>query len=211
MRVLVLLFLLLAAGCTHFEYDLTQPPDLAQHIGTKDDVVAKMDPLEYRFRSYEDHLVIRIFNPTSDPIHLLGDKSAAVDPNGESHRLCGATIESHSFVKLILPPAPRYMDAYASSDRADDDQPIYLMTSGGHCHTHAHFHNSVFVGGWGWGYYDPWYWDYWGPRYYVLYDSGDSGYWTWKGETEARLALSFERNGETFRDEFAFRRMQVKG
>ena len=88
----MLLFLFLAVGCTHFEYDLTQPADMAQHIGLKDDVVAKIDPLEYRFRSYEDHLVLRIYNPTNDPIRLIGDQSSAVDPKQQSHPLRSATI-----------------------------------------------------------------------------------------------------------------------
>src|SRR3954466_12994253 len=106
MRFALLLSLLLATGCTHFEYELVRPADFAQHIGTKEDVTVSLDPLEYRFRSYEDHLVIRIYNPTDEPIKLIGDESSTVDPQGQSHPLRGAPTESPSFVKLILPPAP---------------------------------------------------------------------------------------------------------
>jgi len=217
MRVALLLSLLLAAGCTHYEYDLTRPPDLAQHIGTKEDVIATIDPLEYRFRSYEDHLVIRIFNPTDDPIQLLGDQSSVVDPKGQSHPLRGATIESHSFVKLILPPPPPDVAPYygpgigvgfgMSANASPDNHPIYLDIDRG-----RHFHRGLhrdFIGGWGWSYWDPWYYDYYGPRYYVVYDN-DTSYWDWRGETEVRLALAFSRNGKTFRDEFEFRRVKMK-
>jgi len=31
-------------------------------IGTKADEVVRLDPLEYRLRSYDDHLVMQIFN-----------------------------------------------------------------------------------------------------------------------------------------------------
>ncbi len=216
MRVPLLLTLLLAVGCTHYEYDLVRPSDLAQHIGSKEDVIAALDPLEFRFRSYEDHLVIRIFNPTDDPIHVLGGRSSVVDPKGQSHPIRDATIESHSFVKLILPPPPPYVashppgtdeDVGMSPEIADDNHPVYLMNGGD-----GHFQgvHREFIGGWGWSYYDPWYCDCYAPRYYVLYDADDTTYWDWHGETRARLALSFERNGKTYRDEFEFQRVKVK-
>ena len=96
-----------------------------------------------------------------------------------------------------------------SAAARDADQPIYLTTSGGgRCRSHFH---RAFIGGQGWDYYDPWYGDYYAPRYYVLYDASDTTYWIWSGETAARLALTFERDGKTFRDEFEFRRVKVKG
>jgi len=219
MRWLTLLSLFLAVGCAHYEYDITRPADLAQHVGTKQDVTATLDPLEYRFRSYEDHLIVRIFNPTDDPIQLLGEQSAAVDPKGQSHPLHSATIESHSFVKLILPPPPPYVEPYgptiglgfgmsADAGASRTDHPIYLDVHGRGGHFH-HFHRE-FIGGWGWNYWDPWYDDFYGPRYYVLYDGDDTTYWNWKGETEVRLALAFQHNDKTFRDEFEFRRVKMK-
>ena len=217
MRVPMLLsVLLLAVGCTHYEYDLTRPADFAQHIGVKEDVTMSLDPLEYRFRSYEDHLIIRIYNPTDDPIQLLGPQSSVVDPKSQSHPLRSATIESHSFVKLILPPPPPYVEAYGPTigvgfgmraKSANDDHPIYLMMDGGR---RFHRFHREFIGGWGWSYWDPWYYDYYAPRYYVLYDENDTTYWDWKGETEVRMALAYQRNGKTFRDEFEFRRVKVK-
>lgn len=214
MRVPLLLSLLLMVGCTHYEYDLTRPADVAQHIGAKSDVTVTLDPLEYRFRSYEDYLVIRVYNPTDDPIQLLGAQSSVVDPKGQSHPLRGATIESHSFIKLILPPVPMYAEPTGPTigiglgvraESAQIDHPVYLMSRGhgGGGHFHRHFVGGV-------GYYDPWYYDGYAPRYYVLYDENDTTFWQWRGDGEVRLALAFERNGKTFRDEFAFQRVKVK-
>ena len=36
-----------ALGCAHYEYELTDPPDLARHIG-KDEQRINLDPLSYR-------------------------------------------------------------------------------------------------------------------------------------------------------------------
>jgi hypothetical protein len=138
-----------------------------------------------------------------------------VDPGGQSHPLRSATIESHSFVKLILPPVPVYVDPYGpsigigfgtSTQRSDADHPLYLMNDGWH---HHHF-NHGFGHYYAWSYWDPWYYDYYAPRYYVLYDENDATYWNWRGEGEARASLAYERNDKTFRDEFVFRRVKMK-
>src|SRR4051812_3040367 len=85
----VLLFggLLTFTGCAHYEYDLVEPADVAQHVGTKQSVVVPMEPLRYEARSVEDRLVLFIFNESDAPVKLLGDDSFAVDPRGESHPL----------------------------------------------------------------------------------------------------------------------------
>ena len=57
--VLLALFCLLPVGCTHYEYDLSRPTELATHIGTKTDVIVTRDALEYRLIAYEDHLIMR--------------------------------------------------------------------------------------------------------------------------------------------------------
>src|ERR1700716_1246796 len=68
----VFCILLLSSGCATYEYDLTRPEQFATHIGRKQDVRITIDPLEYRFRTADNRLVIRIFNPTKDPIELSG-------------------------------------------------------------------------------------------------------------------------------------------
>src|SRR4051812_15880749 len=93
-----------AGGCTHYEYDLTAPPELTRHIGAKSDELIRIDPLEYRLRTVEDRLVLSIFNTTDQPITLLGDRSYTVSPAGQSHPLRGQTIAPHAYIRIILPP-----------------------------------------------------------------------------------------------------------
>src|SRR5450432_2095764 len=106
MRRLTYLIVLLLAGCASYEYDITRPPELATHIGSKTEAIVPRDPLEYRLIAVEDRLVMNIYNPTDDTITLVGPQSSVVDPNGQSHPLRTQTMASHSFVKLILPPQP---------------------------------------------------------------------------------------------------------
>lgn len=108
-RPLGMLLLLLACfmgGCVRYEYDIVQPPELRQHVGANADVVFSRTPLVYRLRSYENHLVIQVQNPTPQPIQLLGGQSYIVDPQGQSHPLAMVTIAPQAFIKLILPPVP---------------------------------------------------------------------------------------------------------
>jgi hypothetical protein len=97
---------MLLGGCAHYEYDILQPAELAGHTGSDSDTVIARDPLIYRMRSYENYLIIRLYNPTADPIRILGDRSYIVDPQGQSHPVPSQTIGPHAFIKLILPPLP---------------------------------------------------------------------------------------------------------
>src|SRR2546423_4948738 len=106
MRIASVLLLTFLTGCTHYEYDLTQPPELARHIGSKSEVIVPRDPVDYRLRTYEDVLVMRVVNPTDDLIELLGDQSVVVDPRGQSHPLRRQAIAPHSYIKLRFPPPP---------------------------------------------------------------------------------------------------------
>jgi len=198
MRILLATFLLVSVGCTHYEFDLVQPSNVATHIGTKADSVVALEPLEYRFRAYEDHLIVRAFNPTEDPIELLGAQSSVVDPNGQSHPLRGATIEPHSFIQLVLPPVPGVY--------VQPGPNIGISIGGGYGYHHGHGHRHYGYYGW---YRYPYYY-YCEPRYLVVYDSGDQ-YWDWRGDnTAVRMALSYVRNGKNFRDEFEIGRVKVK-
>src|SRR3954453_12085832 len=94
-----------ASGCAHAGYDLVPPPYLAEHIAKDKWVAVQVPPLEYRMTAYEDHLILRAYNPTDEPITLLADQSTVVDPGGQSHPLPvrDQTILPRSYVKLILP------------------------------------------------------------------------------------------------------------
>lgn len=92
-----------SGGCANVEYDLIQPPALAQHIGPKT-LTVRREPLEYRLTSDEGHLVVQIYNRSAVPITLLGGSSTIVDPDGQSHPLSSRVMAPQSFIKLILPP-----------------------------------------------------------------------------------------------------------
>jgi hypothetical protein len=179
MRHFFCTLILALTGCAHYEFDLVQPPPLAQHIGDSQMRVVKVDPLEYRMQSAENRLVIEIFNPTQESIVLLGRLSSVVDPVGESHPLMDRAIPPGSFIKLILPPMPPEAEANgptvnigfgASSGRRDsDDQPVYLDT---------------------------------------VY-AGNPYLWNWPGEGDVRLSLIFQRGNANFRQEFTFHKRKM--
>src|SRR4051794_2711252 len=102
---LVFLFSLAAGGgCARYEYELVQPADVAQHIGTKQPLSIPMEPLRYEAITASDRLVLFVFNDTDDVVKLLGDDSFAVDQRGESHPLPTRSIAPGTSSKLIFPP-----------------------------------------------------------------------------------------------------------
>lgn len=178
----------LAGGCTSYEYDIVRPTELAKHVGSTDWVTVRQDPLEYRFFTSENRLVVQVYNRTADAVRLVGDRSVAVDPDGQSHPLKSQTIAAGTFVKLILPPMP---------NRVERSGPSFGIGVGvGYGRTNR------------FGYDDPYWADE--PRYYSVVDPNDTSYWEWNGDKgEARLTLAFERDGKPFTHEFAFTRRRV--
>ena len=181
------------AGCARYEYDIVSPSEMAQHVGKKNDVVLSRDPLQYRLISGDNHLIMRIFNPTSDRVQLLGSQSVAVDPQGQSHPLRSQTIAPHSFVKLILPPM---LPEVAPSG------PVIGIGIGA---------GFGYAGPFGMGYYDPLYDPMWErPRYYAVYDTENTYYWDWSDEGDVRLTLVFQRDDQKpFSQEFVFHRRKM--
>ena len=179
----ILLLSALSTGCAHYEYDLVRPPDLAQHIGSNEDAVVTVQPLRYRMRTVDDSLVVRIYNSTTQPVQLLGGQSTAVDPQGQSHPLHTQSIAPNSFIKLILPPP------------APDVQPSGPTIG---------FGLGVGRGFYGGGAYDAWGDPY--PRAYAN-PAASPYYWTWPGEGDARLELTFQTaNQPIFTQSFLFHR-----
>ena len=186
----ILMLVSVLTGCARYEYDLTAPPELARHISAKSEEVLQVRPLEYRLLAVEDWLVMNIFNPTDDPIALLGDRSYVVAPSGQSHPLRSQTIAPHTFIKLILPPMrPFYRDSGATFG-------IGIGLSSGYGYR-------------GYRGYDPFFYDYTEPRYYTYYDPSDATYWNWEGESDVRLHLVFERGEETIGQDFGFHRKKM--
>ena len=186
--LLPLIVLCFASGCAKYEYDIVNPPDLHAHIGTKVDATTSVDPLSYHWRTVDNRLVVQIFNPTSDPIELLGAKTTVVAPDGQSHPIRGQTIAPNSHAKLILPP-PR--------PHVYDSGPTFGVGVG----MQVDARDRGFP-------YDPYYDDT-RPRYLTIYDDASALYWDWNGETEVRLSLVYQRGEQSFRHEFTIKRKKM--
>jgi hypothetical protein len=186
-RILPVLLLALATGCAKYEYDLVSPPDLRTHIGRKTDAVTPVEPLTYRWRTVDNRLVVRVFNPTEDPVELLGERSTVVSPDGQSHPLRGQTIAPSSHAKLILPP-PR--------PRVYNSGPTFGVGVG----MHVDARDRGFP-------HDPYHHDR--PRYLTIYDDENALYWNWNGETEVRLTLVYRRGEDEIRHPFTIRRKKM--
>jgi hypothetical protein len=189
MRFLPLLVVALSAGCAKYEYDITRPPELSRHIGTKLDVVLQRDPLEYRLITVENRLVMRIYNPTDAPMTLLGDKSCVVDPSGQSHPLETQSMAPQSFLKLILPPMR------PTIEHTGPTFGIGVGTQIGSGRQRA----------FGWDDFDAFDDE---PRYFITYDNS-SLYWDWKGESEIRLMLVLQQGEKTFTHDFGIARKKM--
>jgi hypothetical protein len=182
---------LCVTGCAHYEYDLASPPDLARHISGKADEVVRIDPLEYRLRSVENRLVISIYNPTRDPVTLAGERSYVVAPGGQSHPVRAQTIAPDTFVRLILPPM----------------RPGYYQSSPSIGFGLGIGYSRGFYGRRAYPFYDSFLYDE--PRYYTYYDESDATYWSWEGESDARVHLVYQGPKETFTHDFTFHRKKV--
>jgi hypothetical protein len=186
-----------AGGCATYEYNLVQPADLARHIGRKTDETVKIDPLEYRLRTVENRLVVRIFNPTEEQIELIGPRSTAVDPTGQSRPLRGQTIAPGSFISLIFPP-PRPVVWGPTPG------PTWGVGVGGSVRVDGR--RSFPAGAWS----DPYAFGDPGPRFLAVIDANDNSFWEWQGtEGELRLLLTFQRKDKQFQHTLVFRRQKT--
>jgi hypothetical protein len=184
-----LLFLLHLTGCATYEYNIVEPPDLQAHIGRNTDHIVKRGPLEYHLRSYDNRLVMRIYNDTDDPISLLGDRSFVVSENGQSHPLRSQTIAPRSYIKMILPPPkPQFYSPGPTFGVG------FGTTVGRYNHPHYHYNAP---------YSDP------GPQYFTVFDEEQTIYWDWKGETDVSMTLLFQRNTDQLKHQFTFHRKKM--
>jgi hypothetical protein len=185
-RALLLSAACLSAGCAHYEYDIVEPPDLRQHVGESADTVCSRSPLVYRLRSYENHLVMQIQNPTPQPIQLLGGQSYIVDPQGQSHPLATVTIAPNAFIKLILPPLPPPPMPTGPSFGFG-----FVVDAADISPSHAPAASQ------------------WVRPRYASAEMGDE-YWTWDGETDVRVSLTFRQGDQPpFTHAFVFHRRKT--
>jgi hypothetical protein len=194
-RVLTLIALTtFVGGCAHYEYDIVEPSDLSQRIGTKSALSIPMEPIHYEAISSNDRLVIQIHNETDEPIKLLGEDSFAVDPHGQSHPLPTQTIAPGASARLILPPVrPTFQQSGPSVG-------VGVGVGVGHNYGRAGYRHG-FAG-------DPYFYDDY-PRYYAMQDDG-TRYWEWTGDgTEVRVRIVYRRSDSQFHHDFVFRRVKV--
>ena len=166
-----------AGGCASATYDIVEPSQSARRIAGDSDTLVEMKPVAYRFRSVEDHLVIRIYNPGDVAISVLGPDSYVVDPGGQSHAVVSQTIPPGAFVKMILPPLPPeqtptgpYLAFQVSSGGVAMDNPMPRLDPQG-----------------------------------LRNQAGDT--WTWSGDGEVKLRLKYQLgNAEPFTHSFSIRR-----
>jgi hypothetical protein len=179
-----LLAMCLCCGCAHYEFDVVQPP-LNGHVGRHSDTHISIDPMVYRLRSVGGRLVVWIENPKSDPIELLGHKSTAVDPWGQSHPLEEQTIAPGSYIKLVIPPlrpqgeGPQPPVSQVGGPYGNMDQPGYIRPSG------------------------------YGTQAAQATDDSELRYWEWNDESEIQLNLVFQRGDKTFTQTFVIRRVRT--
>lgn len=180
----------LASGCAQYQYELSQPSDLARPIGSRAPVEVSVDPLTYELQTADNHLVMQVHNDTAEPVKLVGEDSYVVDPDGESHPLQTSTIAAHSVAKLILPP-----QQIIERERA----PVFGFGFG----VGFSSRSAVRRG-------------YWNsaldtidePRYYAV-DDGGNRFWEWNGEGSIRMRLTYERGEKRWHHEFQFARHKV--
>jgi len=186
---------LLMCGCKHYEYRLVQPSSFAQPIG-KQTITVRYEPLEYGLVRSDDHVALRIANPTEDPITLLGPKSYVVDPAGETHPVPVRAIAPHSYIGMMLPPIPRV----SSSDNGSGGLGFGFYD--------PFFDNARYNRPYIWpynGFYDPFF--YGPPAYYRVKTPYD---WEWKAG-EARLRLEYELGpGKNFIQELVIDKRRVE-
>ncbi|HEX8522256.1 MAG TPA: hypothetical protein VF669_08360 [Tepidisphaeraceae bacterium] len=184
MRSLILWFTLVTlslAGCAKYEYNIVSPDQLRAHIPSKTDQVTRVDPLEYRFRSYENRLVIRIFNTVDDPITLVGERSTVVSPDGQSHPLRPQTIAPGSFIKLIFPPL---------RPQIRPSGPVFGIGIGARVDAATELQESQ-------------------PKYLYNEFPDEILYWDWNGPTDVTATLVYQRGENHFQHRFTFHRQKM--
>jgi hypothetical protein len=180
--VTIVTAVMLLGGCAHYEYDLIDPPNLARHIGSQSDAVLPLDPLVYRLRSFDNHLVVRIFNPSVDSISLRGDTSYIVDEAGQKHPVSAQTIAPNTYLKLILPPL--------SPEPVGSPPPPVNPGIGIDADFGPAVNQTLYP---------------FGQRY-----ANDTHDWDWNDQEQVRMSLSFDRRGQpAFTQTFLFGRKKM--
>jgi hypothetical protein len=194
LSIVALAGILLSGGCARYEYEVVEPADLAQRIGSKLPVTLNVEPIRYEAISSSDRLVLLVHNDSEQPLKLLGEDSFAVDPAGESHPMPTRTIAPQSSTRLIFPPVRPTLRSSNSG----------LSVGVGVGYSNAGrraYGRGGFAG-------DPYFYDNY-PRYYRLEDDGVV-YWNWSGDgTLVKVRLVYQLADKRFPHDFTFRRVKA--
>jgi len=192
--VLSVFCLAMAGGCVNYAYDVTPTGVATFRVPADRFAPIPQGPVDYRFRTIDNHLVVQVWNATHDPVRIVAEKSVVVDPYGRSHGIRPMVIAPGSFVRFIVPPVLRTVA-----------EPGWTVGVGfGVGGGFGHYHHGRFYGG---GFYDPFWFDE--PRYVTVVE-GEQAYWEWDGaDGEARLILVIEHQGHQFTQELRITRSRI--
>lgn len=195
----LVMLLALTGGCVNYAYDVTPPVAATFRVPTDHFATVPAGPVDYRFRTHDNHLVIQLWNPTSDPVRIVAERSVVVDPGGRSHPVRPLLIAPGSFGRFIVPPVLQTV--------AEPGPTVSVGFGVGGGFGHYHHGGGHWSGGYWGGFYDPFWFDE--PRYYTVVE-GEQAYWEWNGAGgEARLILVIEHQGHEMTQELRITRSQL--
>jgi hypothetical protein len=177
---------ILCCGCASFQFEIKEPP-VPQPLVTADhETDLAIDPLQYRLITDSGHLVMFIDNPAAQPIDLLGEKCAIVDPDGDTHPLQNDTIQAGSSIKEIFPPladqsespSSNWLTNPSSTNVGPTDASGYIRPQG--------YSNQPADAG---------------PNQAAYH-------WSWNGESDVQVTLAYSQNGKEFEHHFLFHRVK---
>jgi hypothetical protein len=193
---LAMLPLALLGGCTNYAYDVTPPGTPTYRVPTDHFWTVQSGPVDFRFRTADNHLVVQVWNPGSDPVQIVGDKSAIVDPYGRSHAVRTQLIPPGAYARIIIPPV---LETVAAGPPVSFSVGVVGGYGG---HGHGHWHGAYYG-----GFYDPFWYD--SPPYYAVV-GGDQAYWEWDGAGgEARIILVVDQKGQQTTHEVRIMRVKL--
>jgi hypothetical protein len=180
MKWILTLALLFLGGC-QYDFAIVQPADRAAVIGEKKPLVVVMAPAEYHFQAAEGRLVMEVHNTGADSLEIDGQRSAVVDPTGQSHPLAGQLIPKDAFVRLILPPMH-----YDRGPGGFLHVGVVADAAGGASQSSA-------------------------PATQVVYldELDNPDHWDWHDDDNIRVELTIRRGSETFVHDFEFHRHKL--
>lgn len=195
---MALLLIVLLTGCAKYDFVIVEPEALKQRI-SEEPVRIETANLTYHMQARTNALVIQVFNPSAQPIQLLGERSHVVDAYGYSRPINSAVIGANAYAQFMLPPAQPYYTVYRPywghgyyADPYPYGYPVYGRPF-------PHYYSPTIYRG---GYYHD-------VEYIEYSDPNDPANWVWKGDTSARLSLTYQReDNSTFREEFTIRKVK---